>query len=188
MFREYGLLTYLLDPEPARLWRWSGGPGAAPGSGRPPELKDLYRPEQYGTLYAQGLTAFDAQDCPAARRWLTLAIRADPPRADDARYFHAVCRYRESDWTAAIAEFQRLAEKRPATQWQAAAHWHMAMSFKALGDLTAARKQFHVVLDRFPDDGPLVGLSNRELASLGRQDRGLIGMWLDRLGVWWNGD
>jgi tetratricopeptide (TPR) repeat protein len=168
LFKEYGMLTYLPKPEPARLWRLSASIPA-------PEPRGLVRVTndnagelriEYQSLFDRGLAAFENDRYGEARRYFQKILQEFPNRADDALHFYAASFYREGDWDAAIAEFGKLIRNYPQSHWVAGAHWHIGVSLRRLGNYEAARQRFEYVIASFPRKTDVVPLARQELESL----------------------
>ena len=72
-----------------------------------------------------------------------------------------------------------MCENYPKSTWDAAAHYHIGLSYKELNDINQARKEFQYVIDNFPTDLNLVNLSKKQIEGLrdtGRNNKEAVGI------------
>jgi hypothetical protein len=174
---DFGILSYLVRPEEARLWRLVDG---APGSGPPLERDDLPPP---GALdppvrFRAGMERFEAGDHRAARAHFRVLMDAHGTMADDATFFYAVSFFRQENWGRASREFKHLLGRSPDSRWIPAVHWHIAICDLRRGRVRRARARFEDIVHRFARDPVTVANARAELERIGRRREGLLTrMW-----------
>jgi tetratricopeptide (TPR) repeat protein len=176
---QYGMLTYLPKPEPARIWRFE-----RPASARPAiphdareDLSSLKGIDDSAALFAGGMQRYDKNDYPGARIWFKKAMQKKSPAAEDARFFYAASFFREAEWVRARHEFKRLIGRFPKGRWIPAAHWHIAMCDKYLGRMARARRRFALIVRRYPNDPATSAMASKELEALGKRRGGVLVDW-----------
>jgi len=182
LVREYGMLTYLPRPEPARLWRLERS--LAPPPVVLDEREDLRPIEDVNdpaALLRAGMGRYDATEYPAARVYFRKLRATSDPEADNGAFFYAATFFRESNWLRARHEFKRLLRDFPRSRWVPAAYWHIASCEKNLGHTRRARRTFALVARRFPNDPSTVNLARRELNSFESRREGALVKWWRRV-------
>ncbi|HEY4485573.1 MAG TPA: tetratricopeptide repeat protein [Nitrospiria bacterium] len=181
---EYGMLSYLPVPEPAALWRWTGGaepskrsepigaaefiePIAQPAAPLKP-ARVLVSSADAQKLFNEGMRRFDANDYPGAQAYYQKILGKYPGslQANDAAYFNAICYFRRQEWRAAISEFNRLLKAFPESNWAGGAHYHIGYSHLQLKEKEKARREFQFVIRRYPNDKPLMDMTRAQLKAL----------------------
>ncbi|TMB17265.1 MAG: tetratricopeptide repeat protein [Deltaproteobacteria bacterium] len=184
LVREYGVLSYLPRPEPARLWRLERPAGARPPV-RHDEREDLSSLEGLddpAALRAGGMARYEATDYPGARRFFRKLVAMDHPAAEDAAFFYAASFFREDNWARARHEFKRLRRRFPQGRWLPAAYWHIAMCERNRGHTGRARRLFASVVRRFPGDPTTVRMAEEGLEELRGRRGGVLVEWWHALG------
>jgi tetratricopeptide (TPR) repeat protein len=182
LVREYGMLTYLPRPEPARLWRLERSLAPQPvvlderEDLRP--IKDVNEP---AALLRAGMSHYDATEYPASRVYFRKLRATSDPEADDGAFFYAATFFREANWLRARHEFKQLLRRFPRSRWVPAAYWHIASCEKNLGHTRRARRTFALVVRRFPNDPSTVNLARRELNSFESRREGALVKWWRRV-------
>ena len=179
LFREYGMLSYLPLPEPARLWRLSGKIHDTETVDT--SLLDDTNIDNVDTLFVMGMNNFEKNNYSKARMYYKKIFQKHPDsyKVNDARYFYTICYFREGDWNTTIIEFKKMCENYPKSTWTAAAHYHIGLSYKELNDINQARKEFQYVIDNFSNDLNLVNLSKKQIEGLrntGRNNKEAVGI------------
>ena len=166
LFREYGMLSYLPLPEPARLWRLSGKIHDTETVDT--SLLDDTNIDNVDTLFEMGMSNFEKNNYSKARMYYKKIFQKHPDsyKVNEAHYFYTICYFREGDWNTTIIEFKKMCENYPKSTWTAAAHYHIGHSYKELNDINQARKEFQYVIDNFPTDLNLVNLSKKQIEGL----------------------
>jgi hypothetical protein len=173
----YGPVSYLPQPEEARLWR------LVRGAGPPPLVRDdppPAEPQAVERRHFAGMAAFDAQNYRTARAHFRVVMDAGTPDAPNAAFFYAASFFREESWDRAAREFKRLIRRFPQSSWVPAAHWHVAICDLRRGRTRRALAGFRAVVRRFPQDGITVENARIELRRMARR-RGLLGNLVARL-------
>lgn len=170
LFKEYRMLSYLPLPEPARLWRLSGKISTVEDVSL--SSFDNTNISNVDTIFKMGLTDFEKNNYLKARMFFKKIIQEFPDsyKFNDALYFYAICYFREGDWDATIAEFKKSIKNNPESQWIAAAHYHIGLSYKELKNVKQARRKFEYVINNFSTDQNLVNLSKIQLEELRNND------------------
>ena len=178
LVKEYGLLSYLPRPEPARLWRLERAPAERPlvydGREDLTPLRDLDDP---AALFRGGMQHYEAGDYAAARPFFRKLLATTTPEGENAAFFYAATFYRQGDWTRARHEFKRLIRRDRRGRWVPAAYWHLATCERNLGRARRARRLFTLVVRRFPNDPSTTALAARDLTQLARRQRGVLIDW-----------
>ena len=178
LVHEYGMLTYLPRPEPARLWRLERPLAPLPVvlDGRE-DLRQITNVDDPAALLRAGMGRYDATDYPAARAYFWKLRESRDPEADNGAFFYGATFFREGSWPRARHEFKRLIRRFPQSRWVPAAYWHIASCDKNLGHARRARRTFALVVRRFPGDPSTAALARRELASFDRRREGVLVKW-----------
>ena len=175
---DYGLLTYLPQPEPARLWRWKNSPAVVTGELRAEDVSSLAGITDPNVLWTDGMARYDRKDYPGARPYFRKLMREYPGKAEDAMFFYAASFFRESKWMRAQREFKRLIGRFPKGRWTAGAQWHVAVCDLRMGHVARARARLEWILRRYPNDQGTVQLARDELDRLRRRRGGvLLDLW-----------
>lgn len=161
---DSSLSTQKMDPSPNKPEEKSGF-GALD---RTPIQSTLLSDSGAYEIYMKGMTHFDKGECPAAQSiYQEIFINAPASQvAESALYFYNICYFRQGNWRETINGFEHLVQKYPSSIWLAAAHYHMGYGYKQLNELDKAAEEFRLVLDRYPENKPLVDLSNEQLKGL----------------------
>jgi len=178
--KDYGPLAYLPVPEPVRLWELTEQ--IPPAQPKPADrVESGQGPEE---LFKTGMARFDEGNHTEAAPYFHTVATDFPASAfaEDAEYFYTICLFREGRWRETIAGFEEILVRRPTGRWVSAAHYHIGLSYAALGDRDRAREAFETVLRRFPRDETLGRYAAEELAILDAQAGLLERLW-KRLGM-----
>lgn len=167
LFKEYGMLSYLPLPEPARLWKLSGKITRTDMI-TSPECGDILNINNVDTLFKEGMNNFEKDNYIKARAYFKKIITEsqDSYAVNDALYFYAMCYFREFDWRKALDEFKNLINNYPDSQWIAGSHYHTGLIYRELSDEERAYEEFYSVINHFPSDTNLVNLSKKQLEEL----------------------
>lgn len=180
LVREYGMLTYLPRPEPARLWRLDRprtNVAQPVEHDQPEDLSSLEGVGDVATLFAGGMARYEKGDYPGARIYFRKIMRDSPAQAEDAALFYAASFFREANWKRARHEFKRLIHRYPNSRWVPPAYWHIAVCEQNMGHIPRARRGFEQIIERFPQDPSTVTLAKRDLDHLRRRRGGLLAEW-----------
>src|SRR6266566_1245476 len=179
VLKDYGPLAYDPLPEPVRLWEL-----AEPIPPTQPKLADRVEsgrgPEE---LFKTGMARFDEGKPLEAAPYFHTVVTGFPASAfaEDAEYFYLICLFRDGRWQETITGFEELERRRPAGRWVPAAHYHIGLSYAALGDHDRAREAFETLRRQFPRE-ELGGYAAEQLALLDAQ-AGLLERLRKRLGI-----
>ena len=174
VLKDYGPLAYVPRPEPVRLWELaepiSGTPAVRVGGGAGPE-----------ELFKSGMARFDEQRYAEAAAYFHTVVTDFPASAvaEDALYFHTICFFREERWSETIRGFEDLMQRYPAGRYVPGAHYHIGISYAALGDRDRAREAFETLRRKFPQEQTLGRSAADEIAMLDAE-----GGLLERLWTW----
>ncbi len=179
VLNDYGPLAYDPLPEPVRLWELAEPiPRAQP----PPadRVEGSLGPEE---LFKTGMARFDEGKPMEAAPYFHTVVTGFPASAfaEDAEYFYLICLFRDGRWQETITGFEELERRRPAGRWVPAAHYHIGLSYAALGDHDRAREAFETLRRQFPRE-ELGGYAAEQLALLDAQ-AGLLERLRKRLGI-----
>ena len=174
---EYGVLSYLPQPEVARLWRLRRGLDASASRDEPDDPAPPEPIDPANRLTAARLL-FEAGQHRQARAHLRFLMDAGGAQAEDATFFYAATFFREEKWARARREFKRLLKRFPKGRWTAAAHWHIAICDLRRGQARRARARF-LYLTRHAQGDPVTAENARsELVRLTRRREGwLLQTW-----------
>lgn len=189
---QYDTLSYLLRPEPTRIWVWNG-PSAVDASAASQTQQatvidaDFIGKEDFShiheegakNLFELGMKYFDKGDHKSARPYFQKVMTLYPDDADTAMHFYAITYFRENDWRMTIKVFEKLLALYPGSSWSAAAHYHIGVGYKNMGNHTLARREFEAVLEKFRENEALSRLAEEQLGQMpgGAPRRGIL-QWL----------
>jgi len=172
VLKDYGPLAYVPRPEPVRLWELaepiSGTPAVRVGGGAGPE-----------ELFKSGMARFDEQRYAEAAAYFHTVVTDFPASAvaEDALYFHTICFFREERWSETIRGFEDLMQRYPAGRYVPGAHYHIGISYAALGDRDRAREAFETLRRKFPQEQMLGRSAADEIAMLDAEAGLLERLW-----------
>jgi TolA-binding protein len=178
---DYGVVSYLPRPEGARLWRLARGAFIVPPVTRTPDPPAPPGHLTPAARFQAGMERLNAGDHKMARAHFALVRDTDAPEADDAAFFYAVTRFRDSDWLRAAHEFKRLLHRHPAGRWTPPIPWHLAICDLRRGRLQRAREHFRWIVRSYPEDPATVEGARGELRRMSPNRGGLVGALWSRL-------
>lgn len=178
LVREYGMLTYLPRPEPARLWRLDRQLAPLPVVLDEREdlrtIKDVKDPAE---MLRSGMSRYDASDYAGARVFFRKLRTTKNPLAEDGAFFYAATFFREANWLRARHEFKWMLRHFAQSRWVPSGYWHIASCDKNLGHMRRSRQTFELVVRRFPNDPSTVNLARRDLMTFQNRHEGALARW-----------
>jgi tetratricopeptide (TPR) repeat protein len=173
LVKEYGVLSYLPRPEPARLWRLEREASSVPPD--PVEdLSTLAGIDDPDALQKGAMARYERGDYPGARIYFRKILHEHPAEAEDAAFFYAASFVREANWSRSRREFKRFVRRFPQSHWVPTAYWEIAVCDREGGRIAQARAGFIAVIRRFPTDPSTVKLASADLERLRRARGGLV--------------
>jgi len=169
---EYGLLTYLYRPEPARLWRLK----RATSAGVPPPNQEsgIEGPGSYEALFTGGMQCMYRNDDAGARRFFRRIIQDYPDRDEQARFYTAMSFFREPDCKESIKAFKQFLRRHPQSPLASAAHLHMAPCERTLGNVARAQARLCYVMSHFSQNPSDVEYARVELRAITFRNQGIV--------------
>ncbi len=111
-------------------------------------------PEFPVLAYNKGIEHFTKKDYGEAKKHFKRVLQRHPQTliVDQAAYHYAMCFFREKDWGSTIAKLEWLLETYPETTRASEAYYHLGLCYLNSGKIKAAREQFDLTINEFPNE------------------------------------